>query len=75
MAALITSIPTLAVVSRDVFGDDGFVTASAPHANYDVSLDGKRLLVLEAVEDEHLVIVHNWGSEVRARLRGRIAPR
>jgi Tol biopolymer transport system component len=75
MTALITSIPTLAVVSRDVFGDDGFVTASAPHANYDVSPDGKRLLVLEAVEDEHLVIVHNWSSEVRARLRGRTAPR
>jgi len=75
MTATVTTTPAFAVVSREVFCDDRFVTAVAPHANYDVSRDGKRLLVLEAVEDEQMVIVHNWGAAVRARLRGRVATR
>jgi len=75
IAATITSAPTFAVASRDVLFDDRFVSAAAPHANYDVSLDGKRLLVLDAVEDAQLFVVHNWGIEVRAQLRGRSAAR
>ena len=75
MTATVTTTPAFAVVSREVFCDDRFVTAVAPHANYDVSRDGKRLLVLEAVEDEQMVIVHNWGAAVRGRLRARVAPR
>ena len=75
MTAAVTTTPTFAVASRDVWFEDRFVTAAAPHANYDVSPDGKRLLVLEAAENEQLVVVHNWGAEVRARLRGRVAPR
>ena len=71
MAATVTTAPTFAVVSRDVFLDDTFVSAGSPHANYDVSPDGKRLLVLEAAEDAQIFIVHNWGAEVRAILGGR----
>jgi serine/threonine-protein kinase len=75
MAATVTTAPAFAVRSRDVLFDDTFVPAAAPHANYDVSLDGKRLLVIEAVEgaeDAQMIIVVNWGAEVRARLRGRV---
>jgi hypothetical protein len=31
--------------------------------------------MLEAVEDAQFVIVHNWGAEVRARLKGRAPAR
>jgi Tol biopolymer transport system component len=74
MVATVSSASSFAVVSRDVFRDDRFATANAPHANYDVSLDGKQLLVLEAVEDPQIVVVHNWAAEVRARLRTRKPP-
>lgn len=74
MSATVITTPSFAVVSRNVVFDDTFVPAAAPHANYDVSLDGKQLLVLEAVEDAQLFVVHNWGAEVRARLSGRTPP-
>jgi len=74
MVATVTTAPTFAVRSRDTLFEDKFVPSTAPHANYDVSLDGKRLLVLEAVEDPQILVVRNWGAEVRARLRAR-APR
>jgi hypothetical protein len=72
MAARFNTSPAFAVLSRNVLFDDTFVTAAAPHANYDVSPDGRQLLVLEAVEDPEIVIVHNWSAEVRARLAGRM---
>jgi serine/threonine-protein kinase len=75
MAATVTTGSTFAVLSRDVFSDDKFLQAAAPHANYDVSPDGKSLLVLEAVEDPQIHIIHNWGEEVRARWTGRGLPR
>jgi serine/threonine-protein kinase len=72
VAANVTTTPTFAVTSRDILFGDTFLTAAAPHANYDVTPDGKRLLVLEAVEDPQILVVSNWGTEVRARLSGRV---
>lgn len=71
VAASVTAGATFSVSSRTVLFDDSFVLAVAPHANYDVSLDGARLLVLEAVEDRQLILVRNWGVEVAARVRAR----
>jgi Tol biopolymer transport system component len=75
VAANVRTTPTFAVVSRDVLFNDRFVSAAAPHANYDVSPDGTRLLVLEAVDEPQIIVVHHWGAEVRARLRSRTARR
>jgi hypothetical protein len=75
MVATVTAAPKFTVVSRDTVSDDTFVPAASPHANYDVSPDGKRLLVLQAVEDAQLLIVQNWGAEVRARLSARAQSR
>jgi hypothetical protein len=69
MVATMTGGQNFSVASREPFIDDRFVSAAAPHANYDVSLDGKRLLVLEAADDPQIIVVHNWGAELRARLR------
>jgi eukaryotic-like serine/threonine-protein kinase len=74
MVATVSTTSSFSVVSRDVFLDDRFATANAPHANYDVSPDGKQLLVLEAMEDPQIVIVHNWAAKVRARLGARHPP-
>ena len=78
MIATVTTAPRFTVKSREAFFDDKYVPAAAPHANYDVALDDQRLLVLQAAEaaaDAQMIIVVNWGAEVRARLRGRATPR
>ena len=74
VAATVTTAAAFAVTSRDVLFDDRFVSAPAPHANYDVSPDGKRFLVLEPVDDPQIFVVHNWATEVRARLERRARP-
>lgn len=44
---------------------------SATHASYDVRSDGRFLMVRRAGEESRPIIVHNWASEVRSRLRTR----
>jgi Tol biopolymer transport system component len=63
--AEVSTAPTCQVVSRADFMDDTFLRAPEPHANYDVSPDGTRLLVLEG-EGHRLMVVHGWGAEVGA---------
>ncbi len=73
MVATVTTTPAFSVTSREGFMDDGFVPPEAPHANYDVSPDGRTLLVVQGTE-ERMVVVHNWAAEMRARLRSEAAP-
>jgi hypothetical protein len=68
IAANVVTTPSFAVVSRDVLMDDVYLPAVSPHANYDVTLDGKKFLMLQG-QDRHLLVVHNWADELRARLR------
>jgi hypothetical protein len=70
MAEIITA-PSLAVKSRTPLFDDVFLQATERHANYDVSPDGTRLLLLKSVGEERLIVVRNWREELRARLRPR----
>jgi len=65
--AEVSSVPTFHVVSRSDFMADTFMPSLAPHANYDVTPDGKKLLVLKG-EPPQLMVVHGWEAEVRARL-------
>ena len=61
--------PAFAVTGRQIVLPDPYVKRSLPHANYDVSPDGSSFLFLKATADNEAVVVHNWMSEVRARLR------
>jgi serine/threonine-protein kinase len=56
------------VTGRQIVFPDLFVKRSLPHANYDVSPDGSSFLFLKPTSDNEAVVVHNWMSEVRARL-------
>jgi serine/threonine protein kinase/Tol biopolymer transport system component len=56
-----------AVESREVLFPDQFAVATAPHANFDVSLDGTRFLVIKSVERPQLNVVFGWLGELRAR--------
>jgi len=67
--ASVSTTPTFRVTSTANFMDDTYRPFGAPHANYDVSPDGKKLLVVKG-ETPRLVVVHNWWSEARRRMRG-----
>jgi len=70
-AATIQTTPTFRVVSRDsVLSAQPFNLSSPVHAAYDVSPDGKHLLLVRPVRgDDDLVIVYDWRRELR-RLTG-----
>jgi serine/threonine-protein kinase len=68
MAASITTTPQFAVIGRAELFKDDYLLAVAPHANYDVSLDGKRFLMIKATTQVELSVVYGWLNEVRARL-------
>lgn len=68
VVASISTTPTFRVTSTANFMDDTYRPFAAPHANYDVSPDGKKLLVVKG-ETPRLVVVHRWWAEVRQRLQ------
>jgi serine/threonine-protein kinase len=69
IAASVTASPAFAVTGRtELFADD-YVFAQAPHANYDVSPDGTRFLMIKNTEESKLSIVYGWSSELRARMQ------
>jgi serine/threonine-protein kinase len=72
MAATISTNPTLAVVSRKaLFPAAGIVTAT-PHANYDVSPDGKRFLIVRSNPSTRVMVMQNLAAMVaRRRVGGR----
>jgi Tol biopolymer transport system component len=65
--------PGFSVMSRRDFMDDDYLAADSPHANYDVSPDGKQLLVVQG-DQERMIVVHNWQAEVREHLRSERTP-
>ena len=71
-AATVETSPTFRVVQRDsVPGTQSPKLWSPVHPAYDVSPDGRHLLLLRPVRaDNDLVIVHNWLTEVRRLTRG-----
>jgi len=66
--AEVSETPTFHVLSRSDLMDDVYLASNSPHANYDVSPDGRKLLVLKG-EPQRLMVVHGWAAEVRAKLR------
>jgi len=69
IAADVTTSPAFAVTGRTERFADEYVFAQAPHANYDVSPDGKRLLMVKSAEAPKLFVVYGWLNELRTRLR------
>jgi serine/threonine-protein kinase len=58
----------LSVGSRQVLFADNFLRRSLPHANYDVSPDGRKFLFLKATAEPQATVAYNWMAEVRAKL-------
>ncbi len=75
IAASVVTIPTFAVSSRDVLFEGNFLSRDG-HASFDVARDGKSFLLLRpmAGNEEQVVLVHNFMTELRARRRNQAAP-
>jgi Tol biopolymer transport system component len=72
LAATIETAPNFRVLARDsVFSVQPYNLAGGVHAAYDVSPDGKHLLLIRPARAENdLVLVHNWLTEVRRLRKG-----
>jgi serine/threonine protein kinase len=71
MAARVSTSSGFSVRDRVKLFDGAYAT-SPIHANFDVSPDGKRFLMISrAGSDAEVIVVHNWAREVRERLRER----
>ncbi|HET7042504.1 MAG TPA: hypothetical protein VFI13_10815, partial [Gemmatimonadales bacterium] len=68
VATTFTTSPGFTVTGRtDLFVDD-LVFAQAPHANYDVSPDGTRFLMIKSADASKLAVVYGFQHELRARM-------
>jgi serine/threonine-protein kinase len=68
ISARIQRSPRFAVVSRDTLFRDDYIYATNPHANFDVSPDGRRLVVLAPLTQGELVVVTEWRRLLRAAM-------
>ncbi len=70
IAASVSTTGGFSVTGRTELFADRYVFAQAPHADYDVSPDGTRLLMIRSEQTPDYDVVYGWRSELRARMRG-----
>jgi serine/threonine protein kinase len=68
IAASVTTSPAFAVTGRTELFADEYVFAQAPHANYDVSPDGRRFLMVKNAQALEIYVVFGWLRELRSRI-------
>lgn len=71
VAASVLTTGAFAVTGRTSVIRDNYVFATAPHANYDVSPDGTRLLMIRGKATPEYDVVYGFGTELRARMHAR----
>jgi serine/threonine-protein kinase len=70
IAASLTTTSGMAVTGRTQLFRDTYLFAQAPHANYDVSPDGSRFLMIKSADDPKLFVVYGWLDQLRQLMRG-----
>lgn len=64
--------PDFGVTSRRRLFSGNYIMMVPPAANFDMTPDGKHLVLLRPIsEGEHLIVAHNWKHELRARTGNR----
>jgi serine/threonine-protein kinase len=66
IATRIRTSPVFTVLSRTPLFDMSEYEAAVPHANYDVTLDGKFVLISQGRLSE-MVLVQNWPADISSR--------
>jgi Tol biopolymer transport system component len=69
VSANIATTPALAVTKRTRLFPIGDIVGTAPHANYDISPDGKTFVMVRSSPAARIVVIQNLPALVR-RLRG-----
>jgi dipeptidyl aminopeptidase/acylaminoacyl peptidase len=69
VAAQIATAPTLAVTARKRLFPIGDIVSTAPHANYDVSPDGKTFVMVRSSPAARVMVIQNLPALLR-RMRG-----
>jgi hypothetical protein len=70
MAATIATSPALAVTSRKALFPAAAIVTANPHANYDVSPDGKWFAFARRGGANHIVVLQNVAELARRLARG-----
>ncbi|MEJ2187388.1 MAG: protein kinase, partial [Gemmatimonadota bacterium] len=70
IAASVSTAGGFSVTGRTDLFADTYVFAQAPHAGYDVSPDGTRLMMIRSAQTPEYDVVYGWLGELRARMRG-----
>ena len=70
IAARVSVAPQFSVIGRDVLFEGDYLTGEA-HQGYDVTRDGREFLMMQRETSEELIMVLNWSTELRARIRAR----
>jgi serine/threonine protein kinase len=68
LAARVTTVPAFSVTGREVLFEGNYSTSTS-HQNYDVTPDGQGFLMLQPDTDVEVIVVLNWITELRARIR------
>ncbi len=74
VAASVSTTGGFSVTARTNLFADTYAFAAAPHANYDVSPDGTRLLMIRSTQTPEYDVVYGWGGEMAARMAGAGGP-
>jgi serine/threonine-protein kinase len=74
VAATIATSPALRVTARKRLFPIGDVVATSPHANYDVSPDGKTFVMVRRSPAARIVVIQNLPALVRRMRGGQSAP-
>jgi serine/threonine protein kinase/Tol biopolymer transport system component len=69
MAATRGKGSSFVVVSRDTVLSDVYQYAPNPHANFDVTADGKHFVFLKTVGEGALIVAANWKAVLRERMK------
>jgi Tol biopolymer transport system component len=73
VAADLETTPTVHAVSRTTLLDGGY-DFNVGHASYDITPDGKQLLLLKNVSsDAEVIVAYNWAEQARVRIRAGLA--
>ncbi len=70
VSAVVETTPEFRVLSRTMLFDVTEYEPASPHANYDVSPDGQRFVMVHQGRLSEIVLIQNWPEEVRRRSAG-----
>jgi Tol biopolymer transport system component len=73
VAAAVRAAPEFRVLSRTTLFDAADFEGATPHANYDVSPDGRSFVMVRQGPLSEMVLIQNWAQE--ARRRGAAGPK